>query len=104
MSAYQHIAQRAAQVSVRPLCQVLRVAPAAYYAWRRDGQQPVTEPAWQIAVREAFAHHAQRYGTRRLRAEVQADGHSDRPLAHSPRVEGARPAGVVAPLVRAAYH
>lgn len=32
MSSYQHIAQRAAQVLVRQLCQVRRVAPAAYYA------------------------------------------------------------------------
>ncbi len=75
MSTYQHIAQRAVHVPVRQLCQVLRVAPAAYYAWRRTGQRPVAEPAWQVAVREAFARHAQRYGTRRLRAEVQADGH-----------------------------
>ena len=29
-----------------------------------------------MAVREAFAHHSQRYGTRRLRAEVQAQGHA----------------------------
>nr|WP_243900466.1 IS3 family transposase [Hymenobacter defluvii] len=37
---------------------------------------PVAEPAWQVAVREAFADHSQRYGTRRLRAEVQAQGHA----------------------------
>ena len=29
-----------------------------------------------MTVREAFAHHSQRYGTRRLRAEVQAQGHA----------------------------
>ena len=75
MSAYQHIARRAAHAPVRRLCQVLRVAPAAYYAWRRQQDQPVVEPAWQVAVREAFADHSQRYGTRRLRAEVQAQGH-----------------------------
>ncbi len=28
-----------------------------------------------MAVREAFSRHSQRYGTRRLRAEVQAEGH-----------------------------
>ncbi|WP_156109442.1 IS3 family transposase [Hymenobacter sp. APR13] len=33
------------------------------------------EPAWQVAVRQAFAHHSQRYGTHRLRAEVQAQDH-----------------------------
>ena len=38
MSAYQHIARRAAQVPVRQLCQALRVAPAAYYAWQRRQQ------------------------------------------------------------------
>ena len=76
MSTYCHIAQRAAQVPVRQLCQVLRVAPAAYYAWQRRQQVPAMEPAWQVAVREAFVHHSQRYGTRRLRAEVQAQGHA----------------------------
>ena len=76
MSVYQHIARQRAQVPVRQLCQVLRVAPSGYYAWHRQQGRPVTEPAWQVAVREAFAYHSQRYGTRRLRAEVQAQGHA----------------------------
>ena len=38
MNTYQHIAQRQAHVPVHQLCQVLRVAPAAYYAWRRASQ------------------------------------------------------------------
>ena len=29
-----------------------------------------------MAVREAFEYHSQRHGTRRLRAEVQAEGHA----------------------------
>ena len=57
MSAYEHITQRAGQVPVRQLCQV---APSAYYAWRRQRYQAVPEPAWQVAVREAFAYHSQR--------------------------------------------
>ncbi len=76
MSVYQHIAQRSGQVSVRQLCQTLRVAPAAYYAWLRRRQRPRVEPPWQVAVREAFGRHSQRYGTRRLREEVQAQGHA----------------------------
>jgi transposase InsO family protein len=76
VSTYEHIAQRAGQVPVRQLCQTLRVAPAAYYAWHCRRQAPTAEPAWQAAVREAFAYHGQRYGTRRLRAEVQAQGHA----------------------------
>ena len=42
MSTYQHIARRAAHVPVRQLCQVLRVAPSAYYAWQR---RPLFVPA-----------------------------------------------------------
>jgi len=61
---------------VHQLCHVLRVAPSAYYAWRRQQGQPVPEPEWQVAVREAFAYRSQRYGTRWLRAEVQAQGHA----------------------------
>ena len=75
MSAYQHIAQRAVQGPVRRLCQVLRVAPAAYHAWPRRRQRPPVELAGQVTVREAFAYHRPRHGTRRLRAEVQAAGH-----------------------------
>ena len=75
MSAYQHIAQRQGQVPVRRLCQTLQVAPSAFYAWQRQACQAAPEPAWQTAVRQAFARHGRRYGTRRLRAEVQAEGH-----------------------------
>ena len=75
MSTYRYIAQRAGQVPVRPLYQVLRVASSAYYAWHRQ-HQSVAEPTWQVAVREVFSRHNQRYGTRRLRAEVQAEGHA----------------------------
>ena len=36
----------------------------------------MVEPAWLVAVREASACHTQRYGTGRLRAEVQVQSHS----------------------------
>lgn len=36
----------------------------------------MVEPTWQGAVSEAFMHYSQRYGTRRLRAKVQAQGHA----------------------------
>ena len=77
MSAYQHIAhrQRQGQVLVRWLCHALQVAPSAFYAWQRQACQAASEPASQTAVRQAFARHGRRYGTRRLRAKVQAEGH-----------------------------
>jgi len=74
VSTYQYIAQRRSHVPVRQLCQVLRVAPSAYYAWQRR-QRPAPEPAWQVAVRQEFNWHSARYGTRRLRAELHAQGH-----------------------------
>ena len=74
MSTYHYIAQRRDQVSVRQLCQVLQVSASAYYAWQRR-QAPVPEPAWQVAVRAVFKWHSARYGTRRLRAELHAQGH-----------------------------
>lgn len=58
MSTNQYIAQRADQVLVRQRCQARRVAPAATYGHRRQ-QLPVGEPAWQVAVREAFVCHSQ---------------------------------------------
>ena len=75
MSAYQYIAQRRTHVPVRQLCRVLHVAPSAYYAWHRQQHLLGPEPAWQAAVRQAFARHGRRYGTRRLRAEAHAEGH-----------------------------
>lgn len=74
MSPYQYSARRQAQVPVRQLCQTLHVAPSAYYAWQRR-QRFTPEPAWQVAVRAEFKGHSARYGTRRLRAELHAQGY-----------------------------
>ena len=73
MSTFRYIARRQAQVPVRQLCQTLRVSASAYYAWQRR-QLPAPEPAWQVAVRAEFNWHSARYGTRRLRAELHAQG------------------------------
>ncbi len=55
------------------LCRLLAVSPAGYYQWR---QRPATVPVpWHTAAQEAFTRHARRYGTRRLRAELRAEGH-----------------------------
>ena len=54
VSTYQHIAQRAAHVPVRPLYQALRVVPAAYYARHRQQGCPNPESDWQVAVHETM--------------------------------------------------
>ena len=74
MSRYQFIEQGVATASVQVLCRVLQVSVAGYYQWRSRPARPV--PAWEPAATAAFCRHAQRYGTRRLRAEVRAEGHA----------------------------
>jgi putative transposase len=74
MSRYQFIEQLAATEPVQVLCRVLAVSVTGYYQWRRRPAHPT--PAWEPAATAAFSRHAQRYGTRRLRAELQAEGHA----------------------------
>ncbi|WP_071892425.1 IS3 family transposase [Hymenobacter sp. PAMC 26628] len=59
---------------VRQRCQVLRVSASASYTWQQR-QAPAPEPAWQVAVRTEFKGHSARYGPRRLRAELHAQGY-----------------------------
>ena len=111
MSRYAFIAACAEPWPVQFLCQVLGVSPAGYYQWR---QRRAGAPAsWQAAAQEAFTRHARRYGTRRLRAELRAEGHEVgryalrtwlrrkglralRTRPHRPRTTVADPAAVVA--------
>ena len=73
MSRYQFIEGRTEPWSVQVLCRTLGVSPAGYYQWQ---QRPAPAPvAWQAAAQAAFTRHARRYGTRRLRAELRAEGH-----------------------------
>jgi transposase InsO family protein len=74
MSRYQFIEQLAATEPVQVLCRVLQVSAAGYYQWRRRAARPTL--AWEPAATAAFSRHAQRYGTRRLQAELRAEGHA----------------------------
>jgi len=74
MSRYQFIEQAASTEPVQVLCRVLHVSAAGYYQWRKRADRPT--PAWEPAASAAFSRHAQRYGTRRLRAELRAEGHA----------------------------
>ena len=74
MSRYQFIERVAATEPVQVLCRVLRVSAAGYYQWLGRAARPTAD--WEPAASAAFSRHAQRYGTRRLRAELRADGHA----------------------------
>lgn len=78
MSRYQFIEQQRASYPVRLLCQVLGVTPSHYYAWGvRGAKVPelLAPAAWELALFQMFTYRKQRYGTRRLRAELQAQGY-----------------------------
>ncbi|QNE42382.1 IS3 family transposase (plasmid) [Hymenobacter sp. NBH84] len=72
MSRYQFIEQAMATDPVQVLCRVLEVSAAGYYQWRSRAARPT--PTWEPAATAAFSRHAQRYGTRRLRAEGHTIG------------------------------
>ena len=74
MSRYAFIAACTEPWPVQFLCRVLAVSPAGYYQWR--GRFAAAEAPWHRAAQQAFARHASRYGTRRLRAELRAEGHA----------------------------
>ena len=74
MSRYQSIQACTEPWPVQVLCRALTVSATGYYQWC---QQPAaTAMSWHPAAQAAFAHYAHRYGTRRLRAELQAEGHA----------------------------
>ena len=74
MSRYQFIQDCTEPWPVQLLCQVLAMSPGGYCQWRH---RPAATPApWQMAAQAAFTRHARRYGTRRLRAELHAEGHA----------------------------
>ena len=72
MSRYVFIAACTEPWPVQLLCRVLGVSKAGYYQWRK---RPACAPVfWHEAAKQAFARHSSRYGTRRLQAELQAEG------------------------------
>ena len=74
MSRYQFIRDCTEPWPVQVLCRLLAVSTAGYYQWR---QRPAAAPLpWHTAAQQAFARHSGRYGTRRLRAELCAEGHA----------------------------
>ena len=78
MKRFAFIALHAPCWPMREQCRLLNISPSGYYAWRK--RAPATaEPvlaAWQVAAQRVFSTHADRYGQRRLRAQLRREGHA----------------------------
>lgn len=76
MNCYSFIAAEQAHYPVQVLCRTLAVVPSRYYAWQQAQRAPLAEAltCFDETVQAVFHDHKRRYGTRRLRAEFQAQG------------------------------
>jgi len=65
-----------AHFPVAALCRVLEVTRQGYYAYaaREPGPRAVSEAALELSVREVFAESRGRYGSPRVRMQLQRDG------------------------------
>jgi len=63
---------------VTQLCEILHVSRSAYYAWRHDepGTRRREDNRLRPMIRGIFREHRRRYGTRRIVAELNAQGES----------------------------
>ncbi|MBO0360724.1 IS3 family transposase [Hymenobacter sp. BT186] len=75
MSRYRFVRAQTRHYSVRQLCQVLGVGVASYYRWRQKVAVRFSVPAWEKELCHVFFQHKRRYGTRRLQAELRAQGY-----------------------------
>ncbi|WP_152981805.1 DDE-type integrase/transposase/recombinase, partial [Hymenobacter sp. AT01-02] len=76
MSRYRFIRAQTPHYPVRRLCQALRVGVASYYRWQKKATGRPLVPAWEQALCQTFVQHKRRYGTRRLQAELRAQGYA----------------------------
>ncbi len=74
---YELVQELANEFAVDTLCQVLRVSRTAYYRYLRGGSYRLSpeKDEHQRLVMQVFAEHKRRYGSRRIRAELQARGY-----------------------------
>jgi len=61
---------------VSGLCRVLKVGEAAFYSWRKGRTYQLSPDGRKLAdkIKEVFYLHRRRYGTRRISAELKAEG------------------------------
>lgn len=74
--AYELVQILSKTYRIRLVCAVLGVAFGCFYAWRRGERHAMSESkaAQKAAVKTVFETHKRRYGARRIRAELKAQG------------------------------
>ncbi|WP_125932684.1 hypothetical protein [Hymenobacter glacialis] len=78
MITLQFINHQGTYHPIQQLCRALDVVPSRYYAWRAAQAAAAAGkagPAWETEMLAVFDFHKHRYGTRRLRVELQEIGH-----------------------------
>jgi transposase InsO family protein len=58
------------------MCEALSVSPSGYYAWRSrpDSRRKIANRALLVDIRRVHAQHQERYGARRIHAELRGAG------------------------------
>lgn len=76
MTRYRFILAEEANHAISTMCRVLKVSRSGYYDWRRHrSSRPAHRSArFDAHVRAAFERSRGRYGSRRLQAELNANG------------------------------
>jgi transposase InsO family protein len=74
---FRFIEDRRADFPVRVMCRVLGVSPAGYYAWRSRPESPRSVANRELVanIRQAHRDSHGRYGSPRIHAELNAQGH-----------------------------
>lgn len=105
---FSFIRQAAENVAVKTLCRVLGVSKSAYYSSLKRAQR--AEAAEEVkAVREVFFRHGRRYGSRRIHAEMQAEGkkvgrHKIRRLLREQQLRAIQPKRFVPKTTDSSHH
>lgn len=73
---YGFIARVADEFPVRTLCQTMEVSRSCYYAWLQGKSHQIRGHKKKIGqrVKDVFEKHLQRYGSRRIEAELKEEG------------------------------
>lgn len=59
---------------VEQICRALQISRSAYYEWRKRQPRSTQALLARARVREVFWQHSRRYGSRRIAAELNAEG------------------------------